>query len=351
MLDLEGETLSGEERELLDHPAVGGVILFSRNYHHPEQLRALVGEIRAVSGRSLLIAVDQEGGRVQRFRDGFTRFPPARVFGQLHASDPAAACQAASDLAWLLANELLEVGVDFSFAPVLDLDHGLSAVIGDRAFAADPDTVSALAGAWVAGVHAVGMAACGKHFPGHGGVVEDSHAEFPVDRRPAALLREADLQPFKALIAAGLDAVMPAHVVYPAVDTQPAGFSALWLKQILREELGFEGVIFSDDLSMTAAEVAGSYPDRARLALKAGCDMVILCNNRLAAMSVVESLVAFEDPVSARRLARLRAREPSSGELGVGFSSGGLSAKRRERAAEALARLRPLSDAETPTSA
>ena len=302
MLDLEGEALSGEERELLDHPAVGGVILFSRNYHHPEQLRSLVGEIRAVSGRSLLIAVDQEGGRVQRFRDGFTRFPPARVFGQLHASDPAAARQAASDLAWLLASELREAGLDFSFAPVLDLDFGLSTVIGDRAFAGDPETVIALAGAWIAGARAAGMASCGKHFPGHGGVVEDSHAEFPVDRRPVATLREADLQPFKALIAIGLDAVMPAHVVYPAVDAQPAGFSAVWLQQILRDELSFDGVIFSDDLSMTAAEVAGSYPERAHAALEAGCDMVILCNNRLAAMSVVESLVAFDDPASAPTL-------------------------------------------------
>jgi beta-N-acetylhexosaminidase len=332
MLDLEGETLSGEEHELLDHPAVGGVILFSRNYHHPEQLKALIGEIRAASARPLLIAVDQEGGRVQRLRDGFTRFPPLRLLGQLYDSDPAAACQASADLGWLLASELLEVGLDFSFAPVLDLDYGLSAVIGDRAFAADPSAVIALAQAWVAGARSAGMASCGKHFPGHGGVVEDSHAEFPVDRRPEATLREADLQPFKALISAGtspwadtwtgtgtvagtgavLDAVMPAHVIYPAVDDQPAGFSSVWLKQILRTELGFQGVIFSDDLSMTAAEVAGSYPQRARAALDAGCDMVILCNNRLAALAVVDSLVDFDDPVGAQRLARLRAGDPTA---------------------------------------
>lgn len=362
MLDLEGETLSGEERELLDHPAVGGVILFSRNYHHPRQLKQLVGEIRAASARPLLLAVDQEGGRVQRFRDGFTRFPPLRALGQLHDSDPAAACQAATALAWLLATELLEAGLDFSFAPVLDLDHGLSAVIGDRAFAAEPVVVIALARAWVAGARSAGMACCGKHFPGHGGVVEDSHAEFPVDRRLEAVLRATDLQPFKALVGAGLDAVMPAHVIYPAVDERPAGFSEVWLKRILRAEMGFQGVIFSDDLSMAAAEVAGSYPERARAALNAGCDMVILCNNRLAALAVVESLVDFEDPRGTQRLARLRAGATRSAALdGPGGGLGAvpndqgtataLDSARREQAAWALERLRPLvdGDASLPT--
>lgn len=343
MLDLHGDTLDGEERELLDHPAVGGVILFSRNYCHPEQLKALVGEIRAATGRALLIAVDQEGGRVQRFRDGFTRFPAAREFGRLHLTDPAGACEAARDLAWLLATELREAGLDFSFAPVLDLDHELSAVIGDRAFGADPATVTALAGAWIDGARAAGMASCGKHFPGHGGVVEDSHAEFPVDRRSMETLRAVDLRPYPALIAAGLDAVMPAHVIYPAVDARPAGFSPLWLGRILRGELGFDGVIFSDDLSMTAAEVAGSYPERARAALDAGCDMVILCNNRLAAMAVVDSLLGFDDPASARRLARLQARDASGGGLGVAS----LAAERRERAARSLTRLRALEDGES----
>lgn len=341
MLDLEGDQLSGEERELLDHPAVGGVILFSRNYRHPQQLRELTSDIRAASERPLLIAVDQEGGRVQRFRDGFTRFPPLSAFGQLYASDPAAACQAAEDLAWLLATELLEAGLDFSFAPVLDLDHGLSAVIGDRAFAADPATVAELARSWIAGAQAAGMASCGKHFPGHGGVVEDSHAEFPVDRRALATLRQADLYPFQALIAAGLDAVMPAHVVYPAVDQQPAGFSSLWLKHILRDELGFQGVIFSDDLSMTAAEVAGSYPQRARAALEAGCDMVILCNNRLAALAVVESLVDFKDPVGAQRLTRLQARQPLAAPSPT---------QRRAQASLALERMLGLIDADAAQS-
>ncbi len=340
MLDLEGDGLTNEERELLDHPAVGGVILFSRNYLEPAQLRALVAEIRAASARPLLIAVDQEGGRVQRFRDGFTRFPPPSLLGQLHARDPVAACQAASDLAWLLATELLDVGLDFSFAPVLDLDHGLSAVIGDRAFAADADTVVQLAGAWIAGTQAAGMATCGKHFPGHGGVMEDSHAEFPVDRRSFATLIAADLRPFKLLISAGLDAVMPAHVIYPAVDSRPAGFSARWLKDILRGELGFDGVIFSDDLSMTAAEVAGSYPERACAALDAGCDMVILCNNRLAALSVVDALGQADDPVGSARLAKLTAHRA---DIGLPPPS-----ERRAQAARALALL---SDGELPVEA
>lgn len=308
MLDLEGLELTVEECELLDHPAVGGVILFSRNYDHPGQLQSLVEAIRAASPQPLLIAVDQEGGRVQRFRDGFTRLPPARAFGQLYVSDPAAARSAAADTAWLLATELREVGVDFSFAPVLDIDHGLSQVIGDRAFADAAEAICDLATAWITGAHSAGMAVCGKHFPGHGGVVEDSHAEFPIDRRPLKALREADLVPFQRLVAAGLDAIMPAHVLYPAVDRHPAGFSAVWLQDILRHEFGFQGVIFSDDLSMTAAEVAGSYTERARLALDAGCDMVILCNNRAAAVAVVDSIGAAQCEIAAVRLRGLRLR-------------------------------------------
>jgi beta-N-acetylhexosaminidase len=337
MLDLEGTSLTSEERELLDHPAVGGVILFSRNYADPAQLRAFTADIRAATARALLIAVDQEGGRVQRFRHGFTRFPPARTLGQLHATDAEAARAAAADLGWLLATEVREAGLDFSFAPVLDLDYGCSTVIGDRAFAAEVAAVTELAGAWMKGAQSAGMATCGKHFPGHGGVAEDSHAECPVDRRSLEELRAADLQPFQRLVAAGLDAIMPAHVVYPAVDARPAGFSAIWLKQILRGELGFQGVIFSDDLSMAAAEVAGSYPERARAALAAGCDMVILCNNRLAALAVVDALADFNDPQGAERLARLRGRDPGAGpapEAG------------RERAARALARLHALRDAD-----
>lgn len=332
MLDLEADCLTAEETELLDHPAVGGVILFTRNYQNPEQLRALTTAIRAATPRPLLIAVDQEGGRVQRFREGFTRFPPARQFGALYAEDPAAACAAATDLAWLLGRELLDAGLDFSFAPVLDLDHGLSAVIGNRAFAADAKTVSALAEAWMAGARAAGMASCGKHFPGHGGVVEDSHAAFPVDPRALRSLRESDLQPYMTLIAAGLDAIMPAHVVFPEIDAQPAGFSAIWLQRILRGALGFQGVIFSDDLSMTAAEAAGDYPQRASAALAAGCDMVILCNNRLAALAVVDALQDFDAPLSAARLARLCAHPPAA-------PSSAADDQRRARAEQALARL------------
>lgn len=308
MLDLDGLELSGEERELLDHPAVGGVILFARNYAHPDQLRALTAAIRAASPHPRLIAVDQEGGRVQRFREGFTRFPPARALGALYAEDAAAARAAAGDLAWLLASELLGAGLDFSFAPVLDVDGGLSQVIGDRAFAAQAEVVIDLARAWITGARAAGMASCGKHFPGHGAVAEDSHTAYPIDQRALASLRETDLRPYPALITAGLDAVMPAHVIYPAVDAHPAGFSARWLQEILRGELGFEGVIFSDDLNMAAAEAAGSYPQRARAALAAGCDMVILCNNRAAAISVIEALADHAAPASAVRLMRLRAR-------------------------------------------
>ncbi len=306
MLDLDGCELSPEERELLAHPAVGGVILFNRNYQHPEQVRALIADIRACVRDECLIAVDQEGGRVQRFCTGMTRLPPAASYGAWYRKQPAAALAACTNSAWLLASELRAVDVDFSFAPVLDVDHGVSAVIGDRAFSSSAEEVAALGIAWLEGLRRAGMIGCGKHFPGHGAVVEDSHVACPVDPRDLAQLTASDLVPFARLIAAGLEAIMPAHVIYPQIDAAPAGFSSHWLKDHLRQRLGFQGAIFSDDLTMAAAEQGGDYAARAQAALTAGCDMVLVCNNRAAAIAVAETLV--DNPQSAERLLRLRAR-------------------------------------------
>jgi len=309
MLDLEGPQLSADEREILRDPAVGGVILFTRNYQDPEQLRALTAAIHALRDPHLLVAVDQEGGRVQRFREGFTCLPPAGALGALGRRDPLHARRAAEAVAWLMAAELRAVGVDFSFAPVLDLDRGLNPVVGDRSFGLGVNLVSDLAAAWVTGVRAAGMAAVGKHFPGHGGVAADSHSELPVDERGLADIELEDLIPFERLIHRGLEAVMPAHVVYPRVDRQPAGFSAFWLGSVLRGRLGFQGVIFSDDLSMAAAASGGGYPERARAALAAGCDVLLVCNNRSAALEVLEAVRGQDDPVSHLRCLRMHGRD------------------------------------------
>jgi len=308
MLDLEGTELRPEERELLCHPAVGGVILFSRNYADPGQLAALTASIHALRQPPLLIAVDQEGGRVQRFRDGFTRLPPAGRLGALYRRHPQRARQAAERIGWLMAAELRALGVDFSFAPVLDLDRGISRVIGDRAFAAGVNAVGDLASAWVSGVHGAGMAAVGKHFPGHGGIAADSHLELPKDERTLADLMMEDLVPFARLIDHGLEAVMPAHVVYPRIDPHPAGFSRFWLRDVLRARLGFQGVVFSDDLNMAAAGAAGDHRERARAALAAGCDMLLVCNNRPAAIETVAALHDHDDPAALLRLLRMHGR-------------------------------------------
>ena len=309
MLDLAGTELSAEERELLSHPAAGGVILFSRNYASPEQIRSLVGEIHALRHPSLLVAVDQEGGRVQRFRDGFTRLPPAAWFGQLYADNQKQALQITEAVAWLMATELRSVGLDFSFAPVLDLGRGMSQVIGDRAFHAQPRVVAALAHAWMRGAHAAGMASVGKHFPGHGCVSEDSHLCLPVDHRRVEDVMMEDLLPFQHLIDCGIQAIMPAHVVYDQVSGELAGFSSFWLRDVLRERLGFQGVVFSDDLTMATAGTVGDYPHRARTALAAGCDMILVCNNRPGAAEVLEELKDYADPAAQMRIIRMHGKK------------------------------------------
>lgn len=308
MLDVGGTELTGEDRELLQHPAVGGVILFARNYQSPEQLAALTTAIRAVREPHLLVAVDQEGGRVQRFRNGFSRLPPAGTFGRLYQQAPQVATYAAKLSGWLMASELQAAGVDYSFAPVLDIDRGLCSAIGDRAFSQDAQRVAELAAAWMQGVRQAGMASVGKHFPGHGGVEADSHLALPCDTRSFDELWKEELLPFRYLIDQGLEAVMPAHVVYPAVDEQPAGFSKLWLQDILRGRMGFQGVIVSDALDMAAAEAAGGFVERSKAALAAGCDQILLCNNRPAAVQVVEALGDYHDPAGQARIARLYSR-------------------------------------------
>ncbi len=310
MLDLRGAELEADEREMLLHPLVGGVILFSRNYRDPGTLIALTSHIHALREPALIIAVDHEGGRVQRFLDGFTRLPPARCFGELYDKDEGRALSLVENVGWLLASELLSVGVDLSFTPVLDLDAGISAFMGERTYHHCPDVVAELGRYLMKGMGAAGMMAVGKHFPGHGHVREDSHEETPVDKRRYEDILAADLAPFERLINAGLAAIMPAHVIYEQVDDKPAGFSRIWLDDILRNRLGFQGVIFSDDLNMAGAGVAGSYTARAYAALDAGCDMVLVCNNQPAAISILQRLQWEMQPGSQERLMDVRGREP-----------------------------------------
>lgn len=301
MLDLVGQSLDAEERERLCHPATGGLILFRRNYENPRQLRALIAEARA-QRPALLVAVDHEGGRVQRFREGFTRLPAAATYARQNDAE------LAEKAGWLMAAELRSVGIDFSFAPVLDVEQGISQVIGDRAFGTSADEVIRYAGAFMAGMKRAGMAAVGKHFPGHGGVVADSHLELPVDDRPLQALESSDLLPFRRLIKQGLAGIMPAHVIYTALDPQPAGFSSFWLQTLLRGTLGFCGAIFSDDLSMAGARWAGTPAERASRALAAGCDMVLVCNEPKAAAAVLDQIGTPEpDPAKGTRLALLEA--------------------------------------------
>ncbi len=305
MLDVRGLSLEPDEREVLSHPLVGGVILFARNYESPEQLKALAAQIKAVRDPQLLLCVDQEGGRVQRLKTGFTVIPPMGTLGAM--ADQARAREASRAIGRLLAEELATHGVDFSFAPVLDVDFGRSGVIGDRAFAKDARRIADLAGAFVGGLHDGGVAAVGKHFPGHGWAEADSHHAVPVDGRPMAEIEAADLVPYRDLIPLGIDGVMPAHVIYPTVDAQPAGFSRVWLQDILRRRLRFDGLIFSDDLSMEGASVVGGVVERGDAALEAGCDMVLVCNAPQEAAKLLEGLRAA--PVNAARAERMRAKK------------------------------------------
>jgi beta-N-acetylhexosaminidase len=318
MVDVAGTELTSEDLEILEHPLVGSVILFTRNYRNPQQILALCGAIRELRNPHLLIAVDHEGGRVQRFREGFTRLPPVRVLGRRYDEDRRDALGKAHLLGWLMAAELRAVGVDFSFAPCVDLDYGLSEIIGDRAFHRDPQAVAALATAYMAGMREAGMAAVAKHFPGHGAVRADSHLALPVDRRPLADM-ERDLSPYRLLIENQLPGIMAAHVEYTAVDPKPASLSRRWITDILRGNLGFHGCVFADDLSMAGAAAFGDIVARARLALAAGCDVLPVCNDRDAVRTALRNLdtEAFT-PAAQARLVRMRGR----GEAPSGLRDG-----------------------------
>ncbi len=308
MLDVGGLALTADDGERLAHPLVGGVILFARNYESPPQLKALTAAIRALRAPPLLVAVDHEGGRVQRFRDGFTAIPPMRALGTTWDADVAAAAREATRIGWTMASELRAHGIDFSFAPVLDLDHGASTVIGDRAFHRNPNAVAHLAAALHAGMRAGGMSAVGKHFPGHGFVAADSHTDVPVDDRPLAKILADDLVPFGVMVRRGLEAVMPAHVIYPAVDEKPAGYSRRWLQDILRGRLAFDGMVFSDDLGMAGAHGAGDMVARAEASMEAGCDMVLVCNDSAAADLLLANWKHTPRADLASRAARMEGR-------------------------------------------
>ncbi len=304
MLDIAGTTLTKEEEQLLKNPMVGGLNLFSRNYENLAQLQQLVYRIRNCRKDPILIAVDQEGGRVQRFHQNFTTLPANRKLGEIYDKDKEQALKDASEMGWLMASEMLSVGIDLSFAPVLDLDTGESAVIKDRGFHSDPTKIIEIATAYIGGMHQAGMAAIGKHFPGHGTVKEDSHIAIPIDIRDMEAISVTDMLPFQKL-ADLLDAVMPAHIIYEKIDHLPAGFSNIWLQEILRNNCYFHGAIFSDDITMKGADVVGDFTKRAKVALSAGCDMVLVCNNRAAAIEVVKALAGHDDPRSQQRLLKL----------------------------------------------
>jgi len=315
MVDVAGPELSPEDADVLRHPLVGSVILFSRNYQNSQQVAALTAAIRSLRTPHLLIAVDHEGGRVQRFREGFTRLPAARLLGRRFDEDRREALSLAQAVGWLMASELRAVGVDFSFAPCVDLDYGVSEVIGDRAFHRDPDAVGALAAAYLAGMREAGMAGIAKHFPGHGAVIADSHVALPVDRREFVDM-EPDLRPYRLLIENQVAGVLVAHVVYPAVDTRPASLSRRWIADLLRGTLGFHGCVFADDLCMAGAAAFGDVVQRAQLAFAAGCDVLPICNDRQAVQAVLKDFDAdAASPASQARLVRMRARGEPPNDL------------------------------------
>lgn len=307
MLDIEGLALSPADRDLLRQPAVGGVILFARNFESVEQIKDLVSEIRALRSPPLLTAVDHEGGRVQRFRDGFTAMPPMQHIGREYDRDKASGLMTARQAGWLIAAELRVTGIDLCFAPCIDLDWGISEIIGNRSFHRSPAAVGELGEAFARGLRSAGMAAVAKHFPGHGAVVADSHLQLPIDRRDYGLVLD-DMRPYERMMATGVvAAVMLAHIIYREMDSQPAGFSNYWIERELRGRLGFGGATFCDDLSMKATRSYGNMAERARLALNAGCDMILICNDRDAALQAVASLSDYSNPLSLVRLARLHA--------------------------------------------
>lgn len=305
MLDVHGTSLSEEDKEILEHPLVGGVILFTRNYQSPEQVSYLVSQIRQAAKSDILLAVDHEGGRIQRFREQFSRIPAMGDILTFANGDMNLAANIAKSAGMLMATEVQAVGIDISFAPVLDV-NGISEVIGDRAFHHTPEKIIPLASAFVDGMHAAGMKATGKHFPGHGSVLADSHFALPIDERAEDEILSFDLSPFKHLIATSkVDALMPAHVIYPKIDDLAVGFSRKWLQQILRQELAFDGVIFSDDLSMEGAASVGGYVERAEASQQAGCDMLLVCNNRQGAIDILDNARLDANENSTRRLQKL----------------------------------------------
>lgn len=312
MLDVEGLSLSDDDRKRLSHPQVGGVILFTRNYQSPQQLKELVDEIHSLRTPRLVLAADQEGGRVQRFRDGFQAIPAMASFGTLFDSDQGQAIHFAETCAWIMASELLYYGIDLSFSPVLDIANPISSVIGDRAFHQNPEVITRLANGWIRGMKKAGMEAVGKHFPGHGSVEGDSHHVMPFDRRNFSDMEALDLVPFRRVIATHLSGIMMAHVIYDQVDSLAAGYSRLWIETILRQQLNFNGVVFSDDLSMSGAESVGSYAQRARQSLSAGCDMLLVCNNPDGADEVLQSLADYNNPTSQLRMIRLHGKPPQN---------------------------------------
>jgi len=306
MCDIAGTELTIDDKRRLQHPMTGGVILFARNYSSLQQLTDLTTEIHSLRTPSLLVAVDHEGGRVQRFKNGFTRLPAMRELGKIWDEYPIRAHRLAQLTGYVLAAELRACGIDLSFTPVLDIDYQQSCVIGDRAFHRKPQVIGELAHSLMKGLKLGGMEAIGKHFPGHGYIQEDSHIEMPVDKRSYADIKMDDLIPFREMIKHGLAGIMPAHVIYPKIDSQPAGFSTVWLQKILRSELEFDGCIFSDDLSMEGAVVAGNIVQRAEIAFNAGCDMVLVCNDPHAADKLLAELQWKMPAASLARLNRMR---------------------------------------------
>ena len=305
MMDVLGASLTEEDKELLSHPLVGGLILFTRNFQSPEQLSELVKNIRLFAQKPLLIAVDHEGGRVQRFREGFSTIPAMGKLFDYANENIVAAQKLAKQSGALMALEVQGVGIDISFAPVLDI-NGISDVIGLRSFHQQPEIIKPLASAFIEGMHSVGMKATGKHFPGHGSVQADSHVDLPIDDRSYQEISSIDLLPFQQLISEGrVDALMPAHVIYPDVDDKSVGFSRIWLQDILREQLKFSGVIFSDDLSMEAASSIGGYVERSEAAQDAGCDMLLLCNNRSALINVIDNAKLQHNKISEQRVVNM----------------------------------------------